>query len=331
MGKYLAPARGNTFDLRTKGGNSRQESSVSGILPESLTTRSFLMYRLRQMDVDDKVCEQVDMTLLAQVYPKEAIERCVGQSQPWASKARRMRQSTLLALVLLVIGMALWSRLSQRLVWDKLVGKLSALHPGEPQSQLSASALSGRRKALGSQGLQALLHECCRVLAQPQTMPGAFFGRYRLMAIDGTVFNTADTQANEAAGCRAAAITMAKAPIHRCAVCCWPSVAVMPSSSSRSAATTSQKCMARTACSTSSGGTRWCWWTPGSPRAGFWSTRGSAGCRCWGRWKQACGSTCLANGAWPMARCWSGCPPHAQARRTIRCSVACGCASFPIG
>jgi hypothetical protein len=47
--------------------------------------------------------------------------------------------------------------------------------------------------------LQALLHACCRVLAQPQTMPSAFFGRYRLMAIDGTVFNTADTVANEAA------------------------------------------------------------------------------------------------------------------------------------
>ena len=83
------------------------------------------MYRLRQMDVDDKVCEQVDMTLLAQVYSSEVIERCVGQSQPWASKARRVRQSTLLALVLLVIGLALWSRLSQQLVWDKLVGKLS--------------------------------------------------------------------------------------------------------------------------------------------------------------------------------------------------------------
>ena len=157
------------------------------------------MYRLRHLDVDDKVCEQVEMTLLAQVYPKEAIERCVGQSQPWASKARRVRQSTLLALVLFVIGMALWSRLNQRLVWDKLVGKLSALHPAEPQSQLNASALSGRRPELGRQGLQALLHECCRVLAQPQTIPSAFFGRYRLMAIDGTVFNTADTQANEAA------------------------------------------------------------------------------------------------------------------------------------
>jgi hypothetical protein len=157
------------------------------------------MYRLRQLDVDDKVCEQVDMALLAQVYPTEAIERCVGQSQPWASKVRRVRQSTLLVLVWWVIGLALWSRLNQELVWQKLVGKLSVLHPGEPRSQLSASALSGRRKALGSQGLQALLAECCQVIAQPHTMPGAFFGRYRLLAIDGTVFNTADTVANEAA------------------------------------------------------------------------------------------------------------------------------------
>ena len=157
------------------------------------------MYRLRQLDIDDKVCEQVDMALLGRVYPKEEIEKCVGQSQPWASKARRVRQSTMLALVLVVIGMALWSRLNQRLVWDKLVGKLSVLHPGEPKSRLSASGLSGRRKELGSQGLQALLHARCQVIAQPHTMPSAFLGRYRLMAIDGTVFNTADTAANSAA------------------------------------------------------------------------------------------------------------------------------------
>lgn len=157
------------------------------------------MYRLRHMDVDDKVCEQVDLRLLAQVYPAEAIERCVKQSLPWASKVRRVRQSTLLALVLFVIGMALWSRLRQELVWDKLVGKLSALHPAEPPSQLSASALSARRQELGSSGLQALLHERCQVLAQPQTLPSAFYGRYRLMAIDGTLFNTAETPANAAA------------------------------------------------------------------------------------------------------------------------------------
>jgi len=157
------------------------------------------MYRLRQMDVDDKVCQQVDVALLAQVYPKEVIKRCVEQSQPWADKARRVRQSTALALVWFVIAMALWSSLNQSLVWHKLVGKLSTLHPAEPEGELSDSALSGRRKELGSACLQTLMQERCQVLAQRQEMPGAFFGRYRLMAIDGTVFNTPDTPANAAA------------------------------------------------------------------------------------------------------------------------------------
>jgi hypothetical protein len=157
------------------------------------------MYRLRQMDIDDKVCEQVSMTLLEQVYPKEVIERCLEHSQPWASKERRVRGSTGLALVLFVIGLALWSRLNQCQVWHKLVGKLSALHPAEPESGLTASGLAGRRKQLGSECLQALMRERCQLLAQPQQMPSAFFGRYRLMGIDGSVFNTADTEANEQA------------------------------------------------------------------------------------------------------------------------------------
>ncbi len=106
------------------------------------------MYRLREMDVDDKVCEQVNMTMLSEVYPPQVIERCVQQSEPWSTKARRVRASTALALVLFVIGMALWSRLNQCQVWQKLVGKLSDLHPGSPESPLSDSGLSGRRKAL---------------------------------------------------------------------------------------------------------------------------------------------------------------------------------------
>ena len=33
------------------------------------------MYRLREMTMDDKVCEQVSMTMLGEVYPREVIER----------------------------------------------------------------------------------------------------------------------------------------------------------------------------------------------------------------------------------------------------------------
>ena len=154
------------------------------------------MYRLREMDVDDKVCEQVSMTMLSEVYPTEVMERCVQQSEPWSTKVRRVRLSTALSLVLFVIAMGLWSRRNQCQVWQSLVGKRSSIHPAEPKSTISDAGLSGRRKALGSQCVQALMRERCQVIAQRSSMPSAFFARYRLMAIDGTVFNTADTKAN---------------------------------------------------------------------------------------------------------------------------------------
>jgi hypothetical protein len=157
------------------------------------------MYRLREMDVDDKVCEQVSMTMLSEVYPTQVIERCVQQSEPWSTKVRRVRLCTVLALVLFVIGMALWSRRHQCQVWQGLVGKLSDLHPAEPKSTISDSGLSRRRKDLGSQCLEVLMRERSQVIAQPASMPAAFYGRYRLMAIDGTVFNTPDTKANSLA------------------------------------------------------------------------------------------------------------------------------------
>ena len=147
------------------------------------------MYRLREMAVDDKVCEQVSMTMLTDVYPCAVIERCVQQSEPWNTKVRRVRLSTALSLVLFVIAMALWSRRNQCQVWESLVGTLSDLHPAEPDSSISDSGLSGRRTVLGSQGLQTLMQERCQVLATPESMPSAFFGRYRLMAIDGTLFH----------------------------------------------------------------------------------------------------------------------------------------------
>jgi hypothetical protein len=80
------------------------------------------MYRLRQMDVDDKVCEQVSPGIVERIYPKEVREQCVQKSEQWVETARRVRQSTGLSLVLFVMMLALWSRLNPRQVWQKLVG-----------------------------------------------------------------------------------------------------------------------------------------------------------------------------------------------------------------
>ena len=81
------------------------------------------MYRLRQMDVDDKVCEQVSMTMLSEVYPKEGIEKCVRESEPWSTKVRRVRLSTALTVVFFVMAMARFRRRNQCQVWQSLVGK----------------------------------------------------------------------------------------------------------------------------------------------------------------------------------------------------------------
>ena len=63
------------------------------------------------------------------------------------------------------------------------MGKLSDLHPAEPTSTISDAGLSGRRKALGSHCVQAIMRERCQVIAEPSSMPSAFFARYRLIPI----------------------------------------------------------------------------------------------------------------------------------------------------
>jgi hypothetical protein len=62
---------------------------------------------------------------------------------------------------------------------------------------VSDSAISYRRQQLGSAPLAALFAHCCRPLCSKQT-PGAYrFGR-RLVAIDGTRQDVAETPANAA-------------------------------------------------------------------------------------------------------------------------------------
>src|SRR5260370_32544149 len=92
--------------------------------------------------------------------------------------------------------LALWSRLNQRQVWQKLVGGLSNLHPREPLSQMSAPALTGRREELGSQVMEALMQICCQPMARREQPPEAIFEPHRFTAIDGTLLHTAATRPN---------------------------------------------------------------------------------------------------------------------------------------
>ncbi len=195
---------------------------------------------------------------------------------PGPTKVRRVRQSTALTLVLFVIGDGAVEPSEPMPGVAKLVGKLSDLHPAEPKSTIERFGAERTTQGTGQPVLAGLMRERCQVLAQPQSMPSAFFGRYRLMAIDGTVFNTPDTTAN-AARVWAQQQSIWTRRLSAGALCALGRVwQPCGGRAGDRAATTSRKCMGRTACLSRLVPTCWCWWTQASPRAAFSSTCASA-------------------------------------------------------
>ena len=156
------------------------------------------MYRVRYLEQNDKMSQQVRLKMFEQVYPAELLHQCVQHSPKRQQKRRRLRHFTALSVLWFLLAMVLWSRLAQKRVWDKLTHWLQDRYPEQPEDPAGASALSYQRATLGVEPLQWLFEQGTHVLCTPET-EGAFYQGHRLMALDGSLFNVADTQANAAA------------------------------------------------------------------------------------------------------------------------------------
>ncbi len=95
------------------------------------------------------------------------------------------------------IGMALHSEGSYEDVLGLMCDGLSWVSGDGPVQLPSKSAIFQARARLGAQPLAALFGRVARPLA-PEDSPGAFLAGRRLVAIDGTCLDVADTQENEA-------------------------------------------------------------------------------------------------------------------------------------
>jgi len=153
------------------------------------------MYRVRYVEQNDKMSQQVRLKMFEQVYPAELLQHCVQHSPKRQQKRRRLRHFTGLSVLWFLLAMVLWSRLAQERVWDKLTHWLQDRSPEQPEDPAGASALSYQRTALGVEPLQWLFEQGTHLLCRPET-EGAFYRGHRLMALDGSLFNVADTQAN---------------------------------------------------------------------------------------------------------------------------------------
>jgi len=156
------------------------------------------MYKVRYLEQNDKMSQQVRLSMFEQVYPRELLQACAQQSVMTSPKARRVRHFTALSVLWFVLAMVLWSRLAQGRVWDKLTHWLQDRDPARPQEPAGASALSYQRERLGVEPVKQLCEQGTHVLCEQQT-PGAWYRGHRLMALDGSLFNLPDTEANEQA------------------------------------------------------------------------------------------------------------------------------------
>ncbi len=154
-----------------------------------------MRYRLRHLDLDDKMCQQVSLEVFEQVYPREIICEQLSLHHAWEERERVLNMYVLIHLLL---AAALWTRLAFPRVLERLARPWHLLGLSLSAMQVRGSAISYRRAQLGITPLQGLFARCCRPLCTPGTKGAYRFGK-RLMALDGTMQDVPDTPANAAA------------------------------------------------------------------------------------------------------------------------------------
>src|SRR5438552_17107074 len=104
-----------------------------------------MSYRLRQIELDDKMCQQVSLDVFEPMYPREVICEQLSQHQAWEERERSLN---MLVMIYVLLAAALWTRLAFPRVLEQLAPPLHVL--GLPLSSMRGvgSASSCRRPHL---------------------------------------------------------------------------------------------------------------------------------------------------------------------------------------
>lgn len=148
-----------------------------------------------------RLSDHLSLGVIARVYRRDQVDDAVARSGR-REKLERLLPARL--VVYLVIALGLFFGDAYEEVMRKMVGGLKFVSAWEKAWKVpTASALCQARRRLGEAPVKELFDQMCRPLATTATI-GAFHGRWRLMAIDGLVWDVADTAENEAAFGRSA-------------------------------------------------------------------------------------------------------------------------------
>jgi hypothetical protein len=164
-------------------------------------------------ETDERLSDRIAVGLLTRSFPPDLVDRVVAEC---GRSGQRNRLLPPRVVVYFVLAMCLFSGQGYEEVARLLTHGLTWAKRWSGSWQVpTTAAISRARARLGPEPLKALFASVARPLATEATR-GAFYGRWRLMAIDGTVFDVPDSPQN--------AERFGRPKTHRTQRCAYPQV-----------------------------------------------------------------------------------------------------------
>ncbi len=147
-------------------------------------------------ETDQRLSDHISIGVLTRVFPPDLVDRVVKES---GRTEQRQRLLPARVVVYYVLGLSLFSQCAYEEVMRMLVEGLAWEEGWAAAWNVpTKAALFKARTRLGPEPIEALYRECAVPLATKRTK-GSFYKSWRLMSIDGTCLDVADTAANDAA------------------------------------------------------------------------------------------------------------------------------------
>ncbi|MCP4304208.1 MAG: IS4 family transposase [bacterium] len=143
-----------------------------------------------------RLTDFISLGALAGRFPLTTIHRVLEET---GRQSQRQRQLPAHVMVYYVIGLALYMQVSYGEVLRCLVEGLEWLGlPVQRLRKTGKSGISQARMRLGAEPMRRLYTEWVQPIATPETQ-GAWYRRWRIVSIDGSTLDVADTEPNERA------------------------------------------------------------------------------------------------------------------------------------
>ncbi|MFI1291771.1 IS4 family transposase [Streptomyces sp. NPDC020792] len=128
---------------------------------------------------------------MTSLVPRSVRDEAIAVTEAYEQRVRKLPAHV---VVYLLMALCLYADDDYEEVAEKLTGMLSYL-PGSRWQAPTRGAITQARQRLGPEPVKEAFAQVARPPATPAT-PGAFLGRWRVMAIDGFVLDLPDTPAN---------------------------------------------------------------------------------------------------------------------------------------